>query len=250
MPSPGPNCPRNCAPSCPSRRDWAISNRQMGNPQDAPLEQVMPLVLEKVAGGWSISGIFNLHTGFPWYPVASVKGGSLYCSSCNYNQLLPGAYLGGAGHSTSNSAYKSGPLVGNGVNKNFPLAATEGNALAYFSNPAYTVAGQFPDTGGAAPQAPGVGRNSLTGPGYRDVDGTLAKSFGLPNIKGIGENAKIELRVDAYNLFNNLNFSPGGLEGNGVTNGGISDNIGASNFGQETRALAARVITMQARFSF
>ena len=206
--------------------------------------------LEKVAGGWSISGIFNLHTGFPWYPVASVKGGSLYCSSCNYNQLLPGAYLGGAGHSTSNSAYKSGPLVGNGVNKNFPLAATEGNALAYFSNPAYTVAGQFPDTGGAAPQAPGVGRNSLTGPGYRDVDGTLAKSFGLPNIKGIGENAKIELRVDAYNLFNNLNFSPGGLEGNGVTNGGISDNIGASNFGQETRALAARVITMQARFSF
>src|SRR3984885_4974041 len=206
--------------------------------------------LEKVAGGWSISGIFNLHTGFPWYPVASVKGGSLYCSSCNYNQLLPGAYLGGAGHSTSNSAYKSGPLVGSGVNKNFPLAATEGNAFSFFSNPAYTVAGQFPDTGGPVPQAPGVGRNSLTGPGYRDVDGTLAKSFGLPNIKGIGENAKMELRVDAYNLFNNLNFSPGGLEGNGVTNGGISDNIGASNFGQETRALAARVVTMQARFSF
>jgi hypothetical protein len=206
--------------------------------------------VEKVAGGWSISGIFNLHTGFPWYPVASVKGGSLYCSSCNYTQLLPGAYLGGAGHSTSNSAYKSGPQVGDGLNKNFPLAATEGNALAYFSNPAYTVADQFPATGGPLPQAPGVGRNSLTGPGYRDVDGTLAKSFGLPNIKGIGENARFEFRVDAYNLLNNLNFSPGGQEGNGITNGGISDNIGASNFGQETRALAARVVTMQVRFSF
>jgi hypothetical protein len=206
--------------------------------------------LEKVAGGWSISGIFNLHTGFPWYPVASVNGGSLYCSSCNYTQLLPGAYLGGAGHSTSNSAYKSGPLVGDGLNKNFPLAATDKNALAYFSNPAYTVAGQFPATGGLVPQAPGVGRNSLTGPGYRDVDGTLAKSFGLPNIKGIGENARIEFRVDAYNLFNNLNFSPSGQEGNGSNAGGISDNIGASNFGQEQSALAARVITMQARFSF
>ena len=206
--------------------------------------------LEKVAGGWSISGIFNLHSGFPWYPVANVSGGSLYCSTCGYTQLLPGSYLGGAGHDTSNSAFKSGPLVGNGVNKNYPLAAAEGNALSYYSNPAYAVADQFPITGGVVPQAPGVSRNSLTGPGYRDVDGTLTKSFGLPNIKGIGENARIELRVDAYNLFNNLNFSPSGQSGTGSNNGGISDNIGASNFGQEQSALAARVVTLQARFSF
>ena len=205
---------------------------------------------EKVAGGWSISGIFNLHTGFPWYPVANVSGGSLYCSTCGYTQLLPGSYLGGAGHSTSNDAFKSGPNVGDGTNKNFPLAAAQGNALAYFSNPAYTVADQFPGTGGAVPQAPGIGRNSLTGPGYRDIDGTLTKSFGLPNIKGLGENAKVELRVDAFNLFNNLNFSPSGQSGSGSNNGGISDNIGSSNFGQETHALAARVVTMQARFSF
>jgi hypothetical protein len=206
--------------------------------------------LEKVAGGWSISGIYNLHTGFPWYPVVSVNGGSLYCSTCNYFQLLPGAYLGGAGHSTSNSAYKSGPGVGDGINKNFPLAAADGGASAYFSNPAYAVAAQFPETGAAAPQAPGVSRNSLTGPGYRDVDGTLAKSFGLPNIKGLGENAKIEFRADAYNLFNNLNFSPSGADGNGSNNGGISDNVASPNFGQATKALAARVITLQARFSF
>jgi hypothetical protein len=142
--------------------------------------------LEKIAGGWSLSGIYNVHSGFPWYPIVSVNGGSLYCSTCNYTQLLPGAYLGGAGHDTSNSAYKSGPLVGNGVNKNFPQAATDGNANAYFSNPAYTLGGDFPSTAtpinAPIPQAPGVSRNSLTGPGYRDVDGTLSKSFGLPNI--------------------------------------------------------------------
>jgi hypothetical protein len=206
--------------------------------------------LEKIAGGWSLSGIFNLHSGFPWYPVVSVNGGSLYCSTCGYNQLLPSAYLGGAGHSTSNSAFKSGPGVGDGLNKNFPLAATDGNASAYFSTPAYTVGNAFPATGGAIPQAPGVGRNSLTGPGYRDVDGSLTKSFGLPNMPVLGENAKIEFRVDAYNLFNNLNFSPSGQSGTGSNNGGISDNIGAASFGQEQSALAARVITLQARFSF
>jgi hypothetical protein len=56
--------------------------------------------------------------------------------------------------------------------------------------------------------------------------------------------------VDAYNLFNNLNFSPSGQNGNGSNGGGISDNVGSSNFGQEQSALAARVITLQARFSF
>jgi hypothetical protein len=206
--------------------------------------------LEKIAGGWSLSGIYNLHSGFPWYPVASVNGGSLYCSTCNYTQLLPGSYLGGAGHSTSNSAFKSGPGEGSGVNKNFPLAAANGNALAYFSAPAYTVAGNFPATGGALPQAPGVARNSLTGPGYKDIDGSLTKSFGLPNMPVLGENAKVEFRVDAYNLFNSLNFNPGGAEGNGSNNGGISDNLASSNFGQATKALAARVITLQARFNF
>jgi hypothetical protein len=48
--------------------------------------------LEKIAGGWSISGILNLHSGFPWTPVVSVQGGSLYCGTCGYSQLLPAAY--------------------------------------------------------------------------------------------------------------------------------------------------------------
>jgi len=197
--------------------------------------------LEKLAGGWSISGILNLHTGFPWSPVFDVTGGSLYCSTCNYTQLLPASYLGGAGHDTSNDAYKSGPGVGSGVNKNFPLAATAPNqAEVYFAPPGYTPGPQFPATGGSLPQTPGVKRNSWTGPGYRDVDATLSKSFGLPYVPGLGENAKFEFRADAFNLFNNLNFNPGS----------ISNNIQAPNFGQAQSALGSRMITLQARFSF
>jgi len=184
--------------------------------------------LEKVAGGWSLSGIFNIHSGFPWSPMVSVQNGSLYCGQCGYGSLFPAAYLGGAGNNTSNGAFETVAA------SNYPLGGA-----AYFSTPTYT-AYTGTASGTALPQAPGVARNSLNLPGYKAVDLTLAKAFGLPNAPVLGENARIEFRVDAYNLFNNLNLNPND----------ISNNIGSSNFGTITGALAARVITLGARFSF
>jgi hypothetical protein len=182
--------------------------------------------MEKVAGGWSLSGIFNLHSGFPWSPVVNFGGsGSLYCGTCGYTQLLPAAYLGGAGTSTSNDQFKTG--------SNYP----KGGA-AYFSVPTFTPY-KGANFGSALPQT-GIRRNSLTGPGYRDVDMTLAKAFGLPNIPVLGENAKFEFRIDAYNLFNNLNFKPDS----------IVNDINATGFGRATSALGARTLSMTARFSF
>ncbi len=181
--------------------------------------------LEKIAGGWTVSGIFNIHSGFPWSPVVNVQGGgSLYCSTCGYTTLFPAAYLGGAGTSTSNNAFKTGSNYPNG-------------GAAYFSTPTYTA--YTSGYGSALPQT-GVARNSLSGPGYKDVDLTLAKAFGLPKAPVLGENARIEFRLDAYNVFNNLNFNPTS----------ISNNIANSNFGQATSALAGRVVTMGARFNF
>jgi Carboxypeptidase regulatory-like domain len=192
--------------------------------------------LEKIVGGWSVSGIFNLHTGFPWTPVFNVPGGQLYFQGGGYSQLRPAAYLGGAGHDTSNGAFKSGPGVGNGQNRNFPQA---GPNQPYFLKPQFTLAGSFPTTS-PVPQSPGVARNSLTGPGYRDLDGTLSKAFGLPKMPVLGENAKFEIRADAFNLLNNLNFDP-----TSVTN-----DITLGNFGQAQRALGSRTVSLQARFSF
>jgi hypothetical protein len=182
--------------------------------------------MEKVVGGWSISGIFNIHSGFPWSPLVSVQGGSLYCGTCGYTTLLPAAFLGGAGTSTSNDQFKTG--------SNYPLGGA-----AYFSTPTYTPFSSN-NFGPALPQSPGVHRNSLNGPGYRDLDMSLIKAFGLPTMPVLGESARIEFRIDAYNLFNNLNFDPNS----------ISNNIANSNFGQATSALSARVVTMGARFSF
>ena len=37
------------------------------------------------------------------------------------------------------------------------------------------------------------------------------KSFGLPKMRVLGDNAKFEIRVDAFNLFNNTNLNPGSV---------------------------------------
>jgi len=72
------------------------------------------------------------------------------------------------------------------------------------------------------------------------VDATLTKAFGLPKMPVLGEDAKFEIRADAFNLFNNLNFNPTS----------IANDISSTNFGQAQSALGARVVNLQARFSF
>ena len=191
--------------------------------------------VDKIAGGWSLSGIFNWHSGFPWSPMVSVQGGNLYCGNCGYSSLFPAGYLGGAGHSTSNDAFEQAAPPNVGSNSNFP-----NGGAAYFSTPTYTAYNCGTCAGTALPQNPGVYRNSLTVPGYKDVDLTISKGFGLPKMPVLGENARFELRMDAFNVFNNLNLSPGS----------ISNNIASSNFGTISSALAARVLTLGARFSF
>ena len=198
--------------------------------------------LERLAGGWSLSGIFNLHSGFPWTPTYSnIINNNLYYQGSPYGSLRPAAYRGGAGQSQNADAFKTGAGVGGTYNKNFPLGA-----LQYFQVPTYTpVTGAFPQTFGP-PQTPGVARNFLTGPNYKDVDMTISKAFGVPKVRGLGEAAKFEVRADAFNVFNNLNFSAGSINTNISTDGVTS----APNFGQATSALGSRTLDLQARFSF
>lgn len=188
--------------------------------------------MEKVAGGWSLSGIFNLHSGFPWSAIVPVQNGSLYCGQCGYGDLYPAAYLGGAGNNTTTDAFKTV------AQSNFPKGGT-----TYFSTPAYT-----PFSGSAAgtalPQAPGFHRNSLTGPKYKDIDLTLVKGFGFPNMPVLGENARLEFRFDVYNVFNNLN-----LDVTQIVNDITSPNFGVANTNGNA-ALAGRTATLGARFSF
>lgn len=75
---------------------------------------------------------------------------------------------------------------------------TSGGPLQYFTPPP---AGSFD-----VPPRPGVGGNSFRGPGYFAVDATLVKQFRFPIIPGLGNDAGLEIRANAFNLFNNLNL--------------------------------------------
>jgi hypothetical protein len=195
---------------------------------------------EKVVGGWSLSGIFNWHTGFPWNPVfnANTSGSALYYNGSGYNQLRPAAYIGGAGMKTANNVFMQS------INQNYG-----GNGTAYFTAPAFGVGPAFPAT--ASPPAPGIHRNSLNGPDYTGVDASLSKGFGLPNYRVLGENAKLEVRVDTYNLFNKLNLNTSSIDNTlgSVNPDGTIQSVN-SDFGVARNALGSRTVQLQARFSF
>jgi hypothetical protein len=201
---------------------------------DLPVFRTRKDFLGKVVGGWQLNGIYQFHSGFPWTPVATnlcpVVGATSLCP------VRPLAYNGGAGSSYDTSAFLA-PTSGN-----FPALANS------TTNPYFTL-----QTTGTTPNPPGIGRNSFRGPRYQDIDLTVAKEFGLPTMKFVGEGAKIQLRMTAYNAFNKLNLSPFTF---GSTSTLIStDNNGGSPianplFGTATSGLAGRVLELQARVSF
>lgn len=218
--------------------------------------------LEKVAGGWSISGILNAHSGFPWTPQYNFQGANdspilgnngfdpVYSfgqnaggssSDAGSNKFLPAAYAGGfhpnfgSNASVSASSFFTPPTV---------VAGTLFPCL--FPNPDPVACPSGQQGFGPIPARPGIARNSFRGPSYFDVDATLSKSFGLPNTRVLGEGAKLEIRANFYNLFNKLN-----LNGNNAEwSNGVMSEITDAHFGESGSALGSRVIEMQARFSF
>jgi hypothetical protein len=92
------------------------------------------------------------------------------------------------------------------------------------------------DTSVYAPNALGTfgnsGRNSLRGPGSKNVDLGLHKTFAT------GGNTQMQVRIEAFNAFNWVNLG----------NPNTSQNN--SNFGRITSAAAARVMQAAVRLSF
>lgn len=195
-------------------------------------------VLEKVAGGWSLSGIMNLHSGFPWNPDDQSLGfDSIYQQSgAAYGGggvLRPGYYLGGfdAGNFKTPN-YPSGAL------SIFPENDPVTGVPCYVPGPALSdiIAGNA--SPGPIPCPPAIGRNSFRGPGYFDIDATIGKTFGVPSNRIFGENAKFVFTANFYNLVNKIN----------LTN--VDANVSDSTFGMAQNALGSRTIDFQLRFSF
>ncbi|MGH9495406.1 MAG: carboxypeptidase regulatory-like domain-containing protein [Candidatus Sulfotelmatobacter sp.] len=215
--------------------------------------------MEKVAGGWTISGILNAHSGFPWTPQYNFQGqndiGNGYDPVFNFGQFsggsssdagsgsfLPAAYLGGFHPNYGSNVATSG----GGAFFNAPTFPQGTLFDCLFPNPDPTLCPSGQQGFAGLPSYPGVARNSFYGPGYFDVDATLSKSFGLPPMKVLGEGAKLEFRINFFNLFNKVNLNGNG----GAYSNGIMSDVLNSHFGGAQSALGSRVIEMQARFNF
>jgi len=166
-------------------------------------------------GGWTLSGILDKHSGFPF---------SALIGSCDTNNDrngdgtcpdLPAAYFGGVLKNPSKKQW---------INGVFPSPSTEFDITT---------------------RGPGCRcRNIFVGPGYTDVDASIGKIFAFPGTRLLGEGAKLEFRANLFNVFNILNLQPL------APATAPTDIINTGSFGRPSDGLSGRVIEFQARFSF
>jgi hypothetical protein len=188
---------------------------------------------EKLAGGWTASPIFNYHSGFPFDPTyGGISCNAFYPNNGDCN-LRPAHYNGGASTSQSTDSFKtSAGHFPNGGTSYFTAPTVVSN-----TGPGWSSTSTVP-TPTALPGTPGIDRNAFIGPRYSDLDFAVTKAFGLPAMKVLGENGRIEIRANAFNLFNKLNLA------------GIDANIPDANFGRAGTVLGSRTIEGEFHFKF
>jgi hypothetical protein len=123
-----------------------------------------------------------------------------------------------------------------------PNCSNRPNLIGSISYP-HTVDQWFSTTAFAIPAAGTWGnlkRNALRGPGRDNWNMSLFKSFLISEQRG----SRFEFRADAFNVWNHTQFR-GDVQG-----GGISTNLGSSNFGQVTAAYDPRVFQLGAKLVF
>lgn len=192
--------------------------------------------------GWAFSPIVTWRGGFPWTPT--INGGiRLSTEATTVGTIRPRAYYGTAPLSNSNENFLGGGIFPNNIIRNssggvVPCnnpGTTPGGCSSYFLT---TLNGTSFLT-----NAPGIGRNVFRGPRYFSTDLSIAKGIDLSFVGFLGEAAKLDLRFNFFNLFNNLNLAP-------FTAGSNSTRVDNVQFGFATGALAGRIGEFQARFSF
>jgi len=178
-------------------------------------------------GGWEINGDFQFHSGFPWTPVAS-NNCNLVLGSATICPIRPIGVLAAPGNNADTSAFLP-PL-----NSNF---ANGGPAYFNVNSSGF----------------PGIGRNTERGPRFSQFDFSFVKNFGLPKMKFVGENSKIQLRMNVYNAFNKLNLAPFTFDSTSTVvsyynNGTVP--VANPQFGTASTGLAGRTVELEGRFVF
>jgi hypothetical protein len=188
---------------------------------DIPFYRTQKDWVGKLLGGWQASTIVSYNTGFPWTP--KLFGCLNVPSAAGFCDPRPIAYNG------------QPPLDNTDDNFLSPGGLFPGGGPAFFST-AFNGSDPFGNR-------PGIGRNRLFGPKYFSTDISFVKRFGLPSVGFLGEAAGIDLRVNFFNVFNQLNLTP-------FNSNSDPTRVTLPTFGTAVSGLAGRVGELQVRFSF
>jgi hypothetical protein len=163
-------------------------------------------VVKHLLGGWQINSITVWQTGSPFevFTSATYPTGDYNADGQNTDRPKAPGFSTDLG-SPSQEEWRAGVFT-----------------AADFPRPAAGTVGDLP-------------RNAYRGPGYLNTDLSLVKRMALPMI---GRDAGVQVRLEAYNLFNTINL-----------NDPVS-NLSNSLFGRVTSARPSREIQLGLRFTF
>jgi len=178
--------------------------------------------------GWHISGITTLQSGFP-INLSETDFNSLQCSAFQFYGCWDAPNVTG---STTTYNPRNSVLT----NTVSPPAAGVGPQNYYYFNPnafGEEAIGQLGD----------AGRDAFHGPGILNTDLNLFKRFYVD----ASEKRSLELRLEAYNVFNHTQFSLANTSSGGSN---VDGNIYDANFGRVLAANIGRTIQLAAKFYF
>jgi hypothetical protein len=179
---------------------------------ELPFFRTQSNLVGKVLGGWQASGIIVYNSGLPFTAVTS-----------NFDPA-------GLGNNPAAIAGNRPNLLCD-PNENAPHTLQQWFNIACFArNPAVTATG-LPNTPGNSP------RGVIEGPSTKRVDFTMSK-----NIR-FGETVQLQLRGEAFNIFNHTNFR-------GFVAAPNSLNVTSTNFGAIGTVRDPRTIQLGAKLTF
>jgi len=168
-------------------------------------------VLKTIAGGWQISALGTLMSGFPATVYTSNPHDDFNKDGQDYD--LPNVPSFGR---TLKGLHRSNYLKGTFTANQFPLPV-DANGVPL---------GQEGD----------LGRNTYRGPGFAQTDSSLSKNSSIPWFSK--EKANLQFRLDVYNTFNRVNVQ------------GWDTNLNDPNFGIAGGTAQARTLQLSTNFRF
>jgi len=171
--------------------------------------------------GWRVAGITTLQTGFPIL-VGDSGFRSLQCDALEYYACWDAPNVAGYPgiYDPRNATVVNGTLGGTSPGTNYYF-----NPNAFALEPIGTLGN--------------AGRNNFHGPGINNTDLVLAKEIRWTEVR------RIELRLEAFNVFNHTQF---GLIS--AASPIYYENIQANTFGQTLTANPGRVVQLGAKIYF